>query len=62
MHPAGGYRGDANDVPFFLAPPAVNPGDACLVVFADRDLDAWMEGREDKGWVIDSGAPEAFSF
>ena len=31
------------DVPVFMPVPfAVNPGDACLVVFADIDIDAWM--------------------
>ena len=35
------------DVPVFLASPAVNPGEACLVVFADRDMEAWMEGGEE---------------
>jgi len=26
----------------------VNPGDACLVIFADRDIDAWLEGGNEK--------------
>ena len=31
------------DVPVFMPVPfEVNPGDACLVVFADVDIDAWM--------------------
>ena len=33
------------DVPVFMPVPfEVNPGDACLVVFADREIDAWLEG------------------
>jgi hypothetical protein len=32
------------DVPVFMPVPfEVNPGDACLVVFADRAFDAWFE-------------------
>ena len=35
------------DVPVFMpAPFDVNPGDACLVVFADVDIDAWFETGE----------------
>lgn len=37
------------DVPVFMPVPfVVNPGDACLVIFADRDIDAWLEGRNEK--------------
>ena len=37
------------DVPVFMPVPfEVSPGDACLVVFADRDIDAWLEGGEEK--------------
>ena len=38
------------DVPVFMPVPfEVNPGDACLVVFADRAFDAWFEtGDPDK--------------
>ena len=32
------------DVPVFMPVPFdVNPGDACLLVFADCDIDAWFE-------------------
>ena len=32
------------DVPVFMPIPfEVNPGDACLLVFADCDIDAWFE-------------------
>ena len=32
------------DVPVFMPVPfEVNPGDACLLVFADCDIDAWFE-------------------
>ncbi|MBR4576019.1 MAG: hypothetical protein IKO25_02350 [Clostridia bacterium] len=32
------------DVPVFMPVPfAVNPGDACLVIFADKDTDAFLE-------------------
>ena len=35
------------DVPVFMPVPfEVNPGDACLVIFADRDIDAWFESGE----------------
>ena len=33
------------DVPVFVCS-EVNPGDLCLVVFADCDVDAWLETRE----------------
>ena len=37
------------DVPVFMPVPfEVNPGDACLVIFADRDIDTWLEGGEEK--------------
>ena len=36
-----------SDVPVFMPVPVeVSPGDACLVVFADIDLDAWLESGE----------------
>ena len=36
-----------SDVPVFMPVPfEVNPGDACLVVFADVDIDAWLETGE----------------
>ena len=35
------------DVPVFMPVPfEINEGDACLVVFADRDIDAWFETGE----------------
>ena len=35
------------DVPVFMPVPfEVHPGDACLVVFADIDIDAWFETGE----------------
>ena len=35
------------DVPVFMPVSfTVYPGDACLLVFADFDTDAWLEGRE----------------
>ena len=35
------------DVPVFMPVPFdIHPGDACLVVFADRDIDAWFETGE----------------
>ena len=35
------------DVPVFMPVPfEVRPGDACLVVFADVDVDAWLETGE----------------
>ena len=33
------------DVPVF-AGCEVSPGDACLVIFADRDTDAWFDGED----------------
>ena len=36
-----------SDVPVFMPVPfEVNPGDACLVVFSDIDIDAWFESGE----------------
>ncbi len=36
-----------SDVPVFMPVPfEVNPGDACLVVFADIDIDAWLASGE----------------
>ncbi len=35
------------DVPVFMPVSfAVNPGDYCLVIFADVDIDAWLESGE----------------
>lgn len=35
------------DVPVFMPGPfEVHPGDACLVVFADIDTDAWLQSGE----------------
>ena len=35
------------DVPVFMPVPfEVHPGDACLVVFADVDIDTWFESGE----------------
>ena len=35
------------DVPVFMPIPfEINPGDACLVIFADIDIDAWFETGE----------------
>ncbi len=35
------------DVPMFMPVPfEVNPGDACLVVFSDVDIDTWLETGE----------------
>lgn len=33
------------DVPVFVCG-EVNPGDACLVIFADCDTDAWLDGND----------------
>ena len=36
-----------SDVPVFMPVPfEVHPGDACLVVFADVDIDTWFESGE----------------
>ena len=36
-----------SDVPVFMPVPfEVHPGDACLVVFADVDIDTWLESGE----------------
>ena len=36
-----------SDVPVFMPVPfEVHPGDACLVIFADVDIDAWLETGE----------------
>ena len=37
------------DVPVFMPVSLdVSPGDACLVIFADRDIDAWLESGEEE--------------
>ena len=37
------------DVPVFMPVPfTVSPGDLCLVVFADREIDSWLTGAECK--------------
>ena len=37
------------DVPVFMPVPfEVSSGDGCLVIFADRDIDAWPEGGNEK--------------
>ena len=49
IRPAGISLPLLYDVPVFMPVPfEVNPGDACLVIFADRDIDAWLEGGEEK--------------
>ena len=36
-----------SDVPVFMPVPfEVHPGDACLVIFADADIDGWLETGE----------------
>ena len=36
-----------SDVPVFMPVPfEIHPGDACLVVFADVDIDAWLQTGE----------------
>ena len=36
-----------HDVPVFMPVPfEINPGDACLVIFADCDIDNWFETGE----------------
>ena len=35
------------DIPVFMPVPfEINPGDACLVIFADINVDAWFESGE----------------
>ena len=49
VRPAGNALPLLYDVPVFMPIPfEVNPGDACLVIFADRDIDAWLTGGEEK--------------
>ena len=48
VRPAGEGLPLLYDVPVFMPVPfEVNPGDACLVVFADHDIDAWLDSGED---------------
>ena len=42
IQPAVKRRAEQRDVPL----PLLNPGDACLVIFADCDIDAWFESGE----------------
>ena len=55
IQPAVKRRADQRDVPlpllrdvpvFMPVPFEINPGDACLVIFADCDIDAWFESGE----------------
>lgn len=49
VRPAGEGLPLLNDVPVFMPVPfEVNPEDGCLVIFADREIDAWLEGRNEK--------------
>ena len=53
------------DVPVFMPVPFdVNPGDACLIVFADCDIDAWFETGESAIPASDRkhSLPDAFAF
>ena len=46
-NPAGVALPILYDVPVFMPVPfEVNPGDACLLIFADCDIDAWFETGE----------------
>jgi len=48
VRPAGNALPLLYDVPVFMPIPfEVNPGDACLVIFADREIDAWLTGGEE---------------
>ena len=48
------------DVPVFMPVPfEVNEGDACLVIFADCDIDAWFESGEAE--VPESGRMHSLS-
>ena len=47
IHPAVSGMPLLRDVPVFMPVSfEVNPGDACLVIFADWDIDRWFEGEE----------------
>ena len=53
------------DVPVFMPVPLdVSPGDLCLVVFADTDIDAWFESGEPEDPVSDRrhSLSDAFAF
>ena len=45
VRPALKHMPVLRDVPVFACN-EVNPGDACLVIFADCDADRWFEGEE----------------
>jgi len=48
------------DVPVFMPVSfEINPGDACLVIFADCDIDAWFESGEAE--VPESGRMHSLS-
>lgn len=45
VRPALKHMPVLRDVPVFACN-EVNPGDACLLVFADFDTDAWLDGND----------------
>ena len=50
------------DVPVFMPVPfTVSPGDLCLVVFADREIDSWLTGVESKSLRMHS-LSDGFAF
>jgi len=50
------------DVPVFMPVPfTVSPGDLCLVVFADREIDSWLTGVECKSLRMHS-LSDGFAF
>ena len=58
--PAGVALPTLYDVPVFMPVPfEVHPGDACLLVFADCDIDAWFETGE--AVMPDSGRQHSLS-
>ena len=64
-NPAGVTLPTLYDVPVFMPVPfEIHPGDACLLVFADCDMDAWF--RTGEAAVPDSGRlhslSDAFAF
>ena len=47
IRPAGEDLPVLKGVPVFMPVPFdVSPGDRCLVVFADREIDSWLTGAE----------------
>ena len=62
IRPAGEDLPVLKGVPVFMPVPfEVSPGDRCMVVFADREIDSWLTGAECKSLRMHS-LSDGFAF